>query len=803
LDTNVSLPLFRDPADTVDITEIFSLLKRRAWLISACVAGGAILALLYVLFAIPQFTATGALYLGDAQRAGGGGGNDQSNLGFSEDFASQSDVETQIELVTSKTLVQQALMETGLNAHVAAVGSRPLTFWQWRLRDGGQVSDYLPAPDALQVLYAEQPGVYRIVLGQNGSYQLLAKSGAFSKPDNPILKGVLGKPASGHGVQMLVQPRAQPFGGEPGESYEVKVVAPGAMADQLIGAALSVVAGGSAEQPTKIAFLQFHWNNPYEAANFLNAVMRDFMGTQLAWKTQSASTTEDFVAGQLDTVRKSLANADKNLAAYQSQTGIMNVPQNAQAAITSLSQYQTQRSTLQLQEEALQTLASELHQRDGTVNPYLVSQTNDTVLANLTTNLSDAQVKLTALQVQYQNTSQEVEVQQAQVNQLEQAIRVTVDNDLAGARRSLESLNELISGYQSQLKSMPSESLKVISLQRSSDVLGQLYVLLMEKEQEAEVSKAATILNTRVVTAADAPEIATSPKAAVSVLFGAFAGLVFGLSVVFGKRASSGRFESEGEIRKSIKLPIFGTVPRSLAMDSDRSKGMTLPLIGSAPWRAKADTETRLLGGERNRSFVEAFRLLRGAIYRNMTPGAPMIILVISALEGDGKTTVAANLAKALADDGRSVALVDGDSYKGRLQDKFKHNPAKKRGDTPEEMGQRDKFAVISLVDSVPGKTHNANYNATPPLSETALSHTFAALREKFEFIILDSPPLPSVADGMTLGIYADLILSVVSVSHTSRRSFAAHNELLALLNRPHGMVINLADWHESYSNAA
>jgi hypothetical protein len=62
---------------------------------------------------------------------------------------------------------------------------------------------------------------------------------------------------------------------------------------------------------------------------------------------------------------------------------------------------------------------------------------------------------------------------------------------------------------------------------------------------------------------------------------------------------------------------------------------------------------------------------------------------------------------------------------------------------------------------------------------------------------------LPSVADGMTLGLFADIIISVITVSKTSRRSFAAHHELLALLGKPHGIVINLADWHEVYRNAA
>ncbi len=785
LNAQISLPMFRETPDAVDVGELVSLLRKRASLIIGFTLAGGLLAALMVLFATPQFTAHGALYLGDAQTASGG--SSQSDLGFTQNFSVQSDVQTQIELITSKALVQQALMETGLNAQVAPVGVRPLNYWQWRLRDGGQISAYLPTGRTLQVLYADVPGSYKLVIGKNNSYKLLALDGVHSTVADPVLSGALGQAASGHGVHMLVRAAAPPLQAKPGDVYDVRVRSPGSLADFLLGSALTVTAGGTLDSPTKIAFLQFHWSNPYESEALLNQVMQDFISTQLAWKTESASTIQNFVAGQLVAVRQSLAQADENLATYQSQTGIMDVPQNAQSAITSLGQYQTQRSTLRLQVQALEMLAAELHRKGQRINPYLVSQANDPVLQNLTTNLSDAEVKMTALRVQYTATAQAVQVQAAQIRELEDGIRMVVDNDLATAKQSLASLDTLVGNYQSQIKTMPAESLKVIALQRSSDVLGQLYVQLMEKEQEAEVSKAATIIDTKVVTPAAAPDTATSPKGPVTVLFGAFAGLVMGLSIVFGKRASSGRYESESEIRKSITLPIIGTVPK----------------------RIRHDGETLLIGAEKNRSFAEAFRLMRGAIYRQNTGGGPVVVLVISALSGDGKTTIAANLAKAIGDDGRRVALVDGDLYRGSLQQRFTDGEPTKKGrgtkETPLDIygAHTASFNVVPLTPEVVKSKTRGSGRELMPLSESALAERFARLRQEYEFIVIDSPPLPSVADGMTLGLFADIIISVITVSKTSRRSFAAHHELLALLGKPHGIVINLADWHEVYRNAA
>ncbi|OYV39268.1 MAG: hypothetical protein B7Z80_07725, partial [Rhodospirillales bacterium 20-64-7] len=79
-------------------------------------------------------------------------------------------------------------------------------------------------------------------------------------------------------------------------------------------------------------------------------------------------------------------------------------------------------------------------------------------------------------------------------------------------------------------------------------------------------------------------------------------------------------------------------------------------------------------------------------------------------------------------------------------------------------------------------------------LDETAFGLVMQVLGREFEYVILDSPPLPIVSDGLVLGGFADLILSVVSVAHTGRRAFAQHNELIESLGRPHGIIINGAD---------
>jgi uncharacterized protein involved in exopolysaccharide biosynthesis/Mrp family chromosome partitioning ATPase len=768
LSSNLPVVTYATSHDTIDLGQVGHILQRRLRTILAFVVIATLAALLHVLFAVPQFTAKGALYLGDAQSADGGGQADaNSNLNFLTDYSNQSDVETQIELITAGALVQHAVLETGLNAQISKAGTPPLTFWRWKFFDHGQTAAFEPGPSTLQALFATTPGKYRIVVGANNSYALYTRPKFFDKP-HLVLQGELGKPAAGNGAQMLIEPAGADFHVRPGTAYDLNVTSPAALADALLGGALTVNAGGSVTQPTKLAFLSFRWGDPYQAQAFVNQMMQDYIATQLSWNTQSASTTEAFVSSRLADVSASLQQADENLAAYQSQTGIVDVPQNAQADINQLAAYQTQRTNLQLQLEALDQLNSELHQSPGPINPYLISQTNDSVLAALTGSLSDAEVKLTQLQVQFTQNSQEVQVQEAQIAEMESSIRTIVANDVAAANQNMANLDRIIAQFQTRIKAIPAESLKVISLQRSTDVLGQLYVLLMEKEEQAQVSKAATIINTRVVTPADTPLGVTSPKAAITVVFGALAGLVMGVGVVFAQRAFSGRFESEEQIRSAVQLPVFAAVPR----------------------QSKAEIANSIFGPNTRTPFSESFRLLRRSIYRNTPPGKAMVILIISPTKEDGKTTVAANLAKILADDGKRVVLVDGDLHLSRLQGMLKIGSTRGLTDwlvtnerPPMAEWPNESFKLL------PAGT--AAFSRKEQLNEATLASVFQSLSEEFDYIVIDSPPLPTVSDGMTLGIFADLILSVISVSHTPRRTLNVHNELIDTLDRPHGIVIN------------
>jgi len=139
-----------------------------------------------------------------------------------------------------------------------------------------------------------------------------------------------------------------------------------------------------------------------------------------------------------------------------------------------------------------------------------------------------AEVALQAQRTQFAGNSDEVYAADATIAKIGDAIGKLIKNDEAEATRGLVNVNQLIQNFVDQLKTMPSGSLQVIAQTRSSDVFGQLYVLRMQKEEEAEVSMATTIVYKRVVTPAEFPMTATTPGAAL------LTGLFWGLSAWIG-----------------------------------------------------------------------------------------------------------------------------------------------------------------------------------------------------------------------------------------------------------------------------
>lgn len=754
-------------ADSFEAGEIGASVLRRWRFIAGMAALGLVLALYFVMTASPKFTVSGSMYLGDhaAEGTDGDGGN------FLTAYQNSDTVNTLVSLLQSRALVEKAILETGLNASMTPVQASSLPYWRWKYQYGRAIEAFAPTQGALVALDAviSDPGsggFSAIVTFSDDAHFTATTKGTFLHAPKTLFTGTLGQPISEAGISMVLKSANGVVPPVPGSRYILSVTPAKAVADQILGGALTATAGTGVADPTQVANLRLLWHNPYQGAAFLNQLMQDFIAMQLSWNTEAASNTEAFVTGEVSKVQTQMQNADKALADYQAKTGILNVSGSSQALINELSQYEMQRTSLQLKQQALTQVLASMH--DGhSSDPYLISEIDDPVLTTLANSLATAQTQLSSQSVTLTGAAPEVQTQQATVASLRRSVYALLLNDQKIATQSLQNIDAVIAQAQTTQQTMPGESLQVNALTRASDVSGRLYVMLMQKEEEAEVSKAATIVASRVISPAEVPLSATTPKATVTVLGGLLFGLLLGMATVLARRAFSGRFQSYEEVRRFAPAEIFGMVP------------LVPQLEHTAP----------RLGHDKRTPFCESIRMLRSSLYQSCDGPGAKIIHITSATVGDGKSTVAVNLARMLAEDGKRTVLVDADLHQGRLHEFL---------GLPQAPGVSDYvLGRTAMQHQVPGERFvliscgTTLANASELVNMPRLDELFEKLREKFDYIITDCPPLPVVADTLALARFADIVLSVVYIDRTSRHNFALHLSALRARNRPHGVIVN------------
>ena len=371
--------------DVLDLHDFGSAIFRRWRTIALLTGVGTLIALHSILFATPQFTVNGTFYLGDGQAVA-----EAAQTNFLSDFQVVSSVNTQLQLIQSEALLKQAILETGLNASIAPVGQEPLSYWKWRLFYHKSIEAFAPGPHDLVAQFAmfADPAAsgasFLLEFDDDGHYRLMMPGGFFNGP-RLFLAGTLGQAASAGGISLVIQSAAGSTPPPAGSVYNLKIVPAKAMVQEIQGL-VSAEATGPAVSPTNVAEVRFVWHDPYQATSFVTQLMHDYIQSQLAWKTESASNTQNYIASQLEKISTALAQANQTQASYQSETGIVDVPSNSQAVIGQLTAYQSQRSTLLLQQQALQQLVATISEKKAKINPYLISQVNDPVLADLATN---------------------------------------------------------------------------------------------------------------------------------------------------------------------------------------------------------------------------------------------------------------------------------------------------------------------------------------------------------------------------------------------------------------------------------
>jgi len=320
------------------------------------------------------------------------------------------------------------------------------------------------------------------------------------------------------------------------------------------------------------------------------------------------------------------------------------------------------------------------------------------------------------------------------------------------------------------------------ALKEEVDLNREIHNSLRQRERELIVTSRVQVGNVAIIE--EAEPRAEFPNKARTITVGAFIGLFLGVLLVFFLDYMDTTVKGPEAVERMAHLPTLGYIPR---------------FTNGWPWsRSKARVE--LIAHEQPRSpLAESFRYLRTSVLYSLPGRSPGTILVTSALEGEGKTTVAINLAIAFAQKGKKVLLVDADLAKPAVHRFFQAERSKGlteilTGKLDEELGcdPRDPFrkTVVNNLLLLPSGARVPN--PVDLLDSDSMRDLIALLAEEYEHVIIDSAPLMIRADTNVLVPYVDGVVLVVQPGKTPCSAVRRAKEKISeMQGRILGVVLN------------
>lgn len=305
------------------------------------------------------------------------------------------------------------------------------------------------------------------------------------------------------------------------------------------------------------------------------------------------------------------------------------------------------------------------------------------------------------------------------------------------------------------------------------------------KGQLAQLEVAGSVASTGLefVTPAQAPTAPSSPKPAQDALLGLLAGLALGVAAAFVLESLDDRLAGTDAVERASGAPVLATVP----------------LVPS--WR-RNQAPAMVAASDPTSNAAEAYRSLRTSLQFARQDRDLQSLLVTSSRAGEGKTATVVNLGAVFAQAGERVVIVSCDLRRPRLG--MIPRPGEPAELSAVLAGRRSLDSALAEVPGMEGLwtlgTWTVTPNPTELLSGQRMRSIFTQLAERFDLVLIDSPPVLPVADAMILTAYADAVLLIVGSGQTRRAEFARTAEKLAQANAPVvGVVLNKATAQDGY----
>lgn len=535
---------------------------------------------------------------------------------------------------------------------------------------------------------------------------------------------------------------------------------------------------------SQLVKVQVDMADPVMAARASNMLSNGFIESQLEASMEMSATATTWMNSRMGDLRSKLKIAEAALQEYREKENLVDMGgvgaiSAAELSATSDRMVDARRSRAEAESmyRQVQSMRNAGWERLASVSAVL----GDPLIVQFKTNEAKAKAKVDELSKRYGARHPTMEAARTELAAAQASLRGQVEQVVAGIERNYQlavanenSLRASVNANKAQIQDISRKEFKLRELQREVDTNRALYDTFLTRLKETAATSDLDSASARVVDPATVPSIPVKPKKALIVVLATFLAGLVGVGLVLLLEALNNTFKSTDEVESTLNLPVLGI----------------LPLIKKADRKQIAN----LFTSDTDKSFSESIRTIRTSVVLSAMEEPHKILVVTSSVPGEGKSTVAANLAFALGQM-EKVLLIDADMRRPTLAKNFGF-PVGTPGLANLIAGTAKLEECIKAVDGV----DMLSAGAVPPnplelLSSPRFSKVIEFLRSKYDRVIIDSPPTQAVSDALVLGTLANALIYVVRSEHTSKPLVVKGVGQLLQGNAPvTGIVLNQVD---------
>lgn len=682
---------------------------------------------LYVRYKTPNYKISARVLVNDEKKGAGlsGGGDLLGDLGGL--LGTKSTVDNEAEILKTRYLMEQVVKDMDLNITYYRKG----TLKKVELYESPYKIKVVAGADTIRATDVEVSFLKnnQVAVSADGIDTLVALDRSFTIPYVGVVQVIKG-PA----VPVME------------EKYSFNIMS----VDSKVIALMDAITVEVKNKQVTIIDLSLTHAIPKKGEDILSKLIEKYVQANLMDKNEVADSTVKFIQNRLAYIGGELGGLEGNIQNFKQENNLADMSEQSKLLVQTTGQYVNDLSKIETQISILKSLQDYL--KDEAKNKRV-----------LPSSLVPADLVFNGAVEKYNALTLERARRLIGVTEANPGIQL-MDKEIANARADIESnisttldgfiitrnrINDQMRKAEGQVRNVPKVERNYLNLARQQQIKQELYIFLMQKSEETAISKTSNIANSKTIDPPKSEVKPFSPKRMVVYLFGMVAGLVIPLGLMYVKDILNDKIQTKEDVTRITQVPIIGEISHDEGNDN------------------------MVVANSSRSAISEQFRALRTNLSFFIKNADEKVILLTSSMSGEGKSFVAINLGQILALTNKKVLLMELDLRKPGLSAKLEvsnpigftnyvTNAELTSDDIVKQLKPQENLFLVSSGPIPP--------NPAELLLSERTKILMAELKQQFDYIIIDAPPVGIVTDAQLLASYADVCMYLVRQNYTLKQ---------------------------------